>query len=107
MYCTLLSKGGYSAFISGIPITFKLSMETTMTFKRRTVMAAAAALALFSSPQLWAQAQPIKIFNVVELSGTGATAGTMFKSGIELAVKDINASGGILGRKIEVTNMDT
>lgn len=79
-----------------------------MTFKRRTMMAAAAASVLFSSsPALWAQAQTVKIFNVVELSGTGATAGTMFKSGIELAVKDINASGGILGRKIEVTSMDT
>lgn len=78
-----------------------------MTFKRRAMIATAAASALFLSPQLWAQAQPIKIFNVVELSGTGATAGTMFKSGIELAVKDVNASGGILGRKLEVTNMDT
>jgi branched-chain amino acid transport system substrate-binding protein len=78
-----------------------------MIFKRRAMIATAAASALFLSPQLWAQAQPIKIFNVVELSGTGATAGTMFKSGIELAVKDVNASGGILGRKLEVTNMDT
>lgn len=78
-----------------------------MTFKRRAMIATVAASALFLSPQLWAQAQPIKIFNVVELSGTGATAGTMFKSGIELAVKDVNASGGILGRKLEVTNMDT
>ncbi len=29
----------------------------------------------------------------------------MFKSGIELAAKDINASGGILGRKVEYTTM--
>lgn len=78
-----------------------------MIFKRRAMIATVAASALFLSPELWAQAQPIKIFNVVELSGTGATAGTMFKSGIELAVKDVNASGGILGRKLEVTNMDT
>jgi len=54
-----------------------------------------------------AQAQPVKIANLVELSGTGATAGTMFKSGIELAAKDINAGGGILGRKVEYVTMDT
>jgi branched-chain amino acid transport system substrate-binding protein len=50
---------------------------------------------------------PIKIANIVELSGAGATAGTMFKSGIELAIKDINAAGGILGRKIDATTLDT
>lgn len=78
-----------------------------MTFNRRTLIAAAATAAVFSTSPSWAQAQTVKIVNVVELSGAGATAGTMFKSGIELAVKDINASGGILGRKIEVTNLDT
>jgi branched-chain amino acid transport system substrate-binding protein len=51
--------------------------------------------------------QSIKIANVVELSGGGATAGTNFKNGVELAVKEINASGGILGRKIETTTSDT
>jgi branched-chain amino acid transport system substrate-binding protein len=50
---------------------------------------------------------PIKIANIVELSGPGATAGTMFKSGIELAVKDINAGGGILGHRIDATTLDT
>ena len=51
--------------------------------------------------------QTIKIANIVELSGGGATAGTNFKNGVELAVKEINASGGILGRKIEATSSDT
>ncbi|SDP72079.1 amino acid/amide ABC transporter substrate-binding protein, HAAT family [Rhodoferax sp. OV413] len=78
-----------------------------MKFQRRTLIAAATATVLCSTATVWAQGDPVKIFNVVELSGAGATAGTMFKSGIELAVKDINAAGGILGRKIEVTNMDT
>lgn len=54
-----------------------------------------------------AAAQAIKIANIVELSGTGASAGTTFKNGVELAVKEINASGGILGRKIETTSLDT
>ena len=49
----------------------------------------------------------IKIANIVELSGGGATAGTNFKNGVELAVKEINAAGGILGKKIETTTADT
>jgi branched-chain amino acid transport system substrate-binding protein len=54
-----------------------------------------------------AQAQAIKIANLVELSGAGATAGTNFKNGVELAVKEINAGGGILGKKIETMTSDT
>ncbi len=54
-----------------------------------------------------AAAQPIKIANIVELSGAGATSGTNFKNGVELAVKEINAAGGILGRKVETSTADT
>ncbi len=55
----------------------------------------------------FAQAQEIKIANIVELSGPGTTAGTLFKNGVEMAIKEINASGGILGRKISYTTEDT
>jgi len=51
--------------------------------------------------------QPIKVAGLVELSGTGATSGTNFDNGVKLAVKEINAAGGILGRKIEYTSGDT
>jgi branched-chain amino acid transport system substrate-binding protein len=51
--------------------------------------------------------QTVNIANVVELSGAGATSGTNFKNGVELAVKEINAVGGILGRKIQSTTADT
>ncbi len=54
-----------------------------------------------------ANAQPIQIVNLLELSGAGATVGANMKNGVELAIKEINASGGILGRKIEITTMDT
>lgn len=49
----------------------------------------------------------IKIASIQELSGTGATVGTNFKNGMDLAIKEINAAGGILGKKIEVTHSDT
>ncbi len=49
----------------------------------------------------------IKIAALVELSGAGATSGTNFRNGAEMAVKEINASGGILGKKIEMTVSDT
>ena len=49
----------------------------------------------------------IKIANIVELSGAGATAGTNFRNGVDLAVKEINAAGGILGKKVQTTSYDT
>lgn len=50
---------------------------------------------------------PIKLANVAELSGGGATVGTNWKNGIDLAIEEINAKGGVLGRKLEVTHADS
>src|SRR5919197_420825 len=68
---------------------------------------AAAALVLslaFAQPLL---AQQVKVYGLVELSGTGATSGTNFNDGVRLAVKEINAKGGVLGRKIDYAFNDT
>jgi len=62
---------------------------------------------LTAAQLLFAQTEPIKIFGLVELSGTGTTSGTNFNDGAKLAVKEINATGGILGRKVEYTASDT
>jgi branched-chain amino acid transport system substrate-binding protein len=72
-------------------------------------LARSAALALtlaFGAAAAHAQ-DVIKIAGVYELSGAGASAGTYFKDGVELAVKEINATGGILGKKIVSTVADT
>ena len=76
-------------------------MKKRFTLK---LLAASAALALCGAA---AAQSSIKIANIVELSGGGATAGTNFKNGVELAVKEINAAGGILGKKIESVSNDT
>ncbi|SFJ96785.1 branched-chain amino acid transport system substrate-binding protein [Bradyrhizobium sp. Gha] len=48
-------------------------------------------------------AQTIKLADVAGLSGGGATVGTNWKNGTDLAIEEINAEGGVLGRKLEVT----
>jgi len=71
------------------------------------IAGAVAALA-FAAGMLPAQAQnQVKVYGLVELSGTGATSGTNFNDGVRLAVKEINAAGGILGRKIDYVFNDT
>jgi len=55
-----------------------------------------------------AQAQdPVKIGIVVELSGAGAPSGTNWRDGIKIAVDEINADGGILGRQVQTAEYDT
>jgi len=54
-----------------------------------------------------AYGQNVKIFGLVELSGAGVTSGSNFDNGAKLAVKEINAAGGILGKKIDYISLDT
>lgn len=49
-----------------------------------------------------AQESPIKIGVVTPLSGTYAPIGQQVKMGLELATKEVNAAGGIMGRKVEL-----
>ena len=65
-----------------------------------TVLVATAALA----PNVFAQAKQ-KVAIIAELSGGGASSGTMYRDGVLLGIKDINASGGILGSQIEVVSI--
>ena len=74
--------------------------------KHSTRLFAAAFAAALALPVM-AQQKPITIVGLVELSGGGATAGTNFNNGVKLAVKEINAAGGILGRQIAYTSNDT
>ncbi|HEX6707106.1 MAG TPA: ABC transporter substrate-binding protein [Albitalea sp.] len=72
---------------------------------RRHLLAFAAVLCL--GPAAVQAQSTVKIAVIQELSGAGATAGTNFKNGVDLAIREINAAGGILGKKIEATVNDT
>jgi branched-chain amino acid transport system substrate-binding protein len=81
--------------------------EVTVKSRIRSLQCLAAACALAATTMSYAQKGPIPIVGLVELSGTGATSGTNFDNGAKLAVKEINAAGGILGRQINYTSSDT
>lgn len=48
----------------------------------------------------------IKVGLNYELSGNAASYGTDLSDGVEMALEEINANGGILGKQIEVVKMD-
>ena len=49
----------------------------------------------------------LKLAIVAEITGGGAPSGTMWRDGVILAVEDINRTGGVLGRRVESSVMDT
>jgi branched-chain amino acid transport system substrate-binding protein len=53
-----------------------------------------------------AAAQPIKVGEINSYSGIGAPFTGPYKAGVEMAVEEINAKGGVLGRRLEVLFRD-
>jgi branched-chain amino acid transport system substrate-binding protein len=73
----------------------------------RRIIATCAAIAATLILQPACAQDTIKIPNIIELSGGGATVGNAWKNGTSLAVDEINAAGGILGKKIQLEFVDT
>jgi branched-chain amino acid transport system substrate-binding protein len=67
---------------------------------RSFAMATGLALAAVGAPSSSAWAQDIRIAVVGPITGSNAAMGEQMKRGAEMAVKDINAKGGVLGRKL-------
>src|ERR1700686_1594412 len=88
----------------------------TMSTKQRVITrrqvlagsaAGAAALASgFPAPAI-ADSDPIKIGYLPALTGPSSSTGIGINRGTELAVEEINAAGGVNGRKIELIVRDT
>jgi branched-chain amino acid transport system substrate-binding protein len=54
-----------------------------------------------------AQSGPILIGSVGSLTGPEASFGTPVRDGIQFAVEQVNAAGGVKGRKVEVRTYDS
>jgi branched-chain amino acid transport system substrate-binding protein len=72
---------------------------------RGHLLALAGAVTLASLPA--SAAEPIKIGFPIPLSGPTAVYGEPVLRGAELAVSEINAKGGVLGRKLELLSRDS
>ena len=54
-----------------------------------------------------ASAQPLKLGEFLDITGGGATSAESAKLGIDVAINEINAAGGIGGRKVTIVTADT
>ena len=66
----------------------------------------ALAIAALSASAATLAADTIKIGSLLPLSGGSANMGTSVRDGQRLAVKQINAAGGVLGKQLELVELD-
>jgi len=87
-----------------------MSDFSSRLYSRRHVLkfgaGAAISGALWTPVQAQDSGRPVKLGAILNLSGGGASYGIGARQGIEMAVKEINAAGGIHGRKIETDIVD-
>jgi branched-chain amino acid transport system substrate-binding protein len=87
---------------SGARQKTKLNTETTMNFKLKALVAGVA-LGLSMSAMA---ADPIKIGVSGPFTGGSAPMGVSMRDGVRLAVAEINAKGGVLGRQLQMVERD-
>ncbi|HUN42822.1 MAG TPA: ABC transporter substrate-binding protein [Acetobacteraceae bacterium] len=82
-----------------------------MVRNRREILQSAAAVAttVLAAPFIRRAeaAEPIKVGSLLDLSGPIGTSGQPMFDAIQLAVAEVNAAGGLLGRPIELINYNT
>ena len=80
-----------------------------MPLTRRQALASAGAAAIasnFAKPAI-AASEPIRIGYLPALTGPSSSTGIGINRGIQLAVQEINAAGGVNGRLLELITRDT
>ncbi|HYE91211.1 MAG TPA: ABC transporter substrate-binding protein, partial [Terriglobales bacterium] len=74
--------------------------------RTRLVVALALVVALVAAALPTAAQSPIKIGEINSFSGIGAPFTGPYRAAVEMAVDEVNAKGGVLGRKVEVAFRD-
>ena len=76
--------------------------------RRQFLLTLLAATCLVAAPTVSALAQDtVKIGVITDRVGNAAYYAGLIETGINLAVKEVNAAGGLLGKTIESTYVDT
>jgi ABC-type branched-subunit amino acid transport system substrate-binding protein len=74
---------------------------------RRSLLTGAAAAGILTRPlRAFAQGAPIRLGTLTPLTGAGGSYGPPMRKAMEWVVGEVNAAGGILGRKVELIGED-
>jgi ABC-type branched-subunit amino acid transport system substrate-binding protein len=84
-------------------MTDHVARATRRAFLRATGLS----LALVSLPRVAAaQAPPIKLGTLTPLTGAGGSYGPSMRRAMEFVVQEVNAAGGVLGRRVQLVSED-
>lgn len=83
-----------------------MNILKTTRLSRRFVLAASAAFAMTAWSGTAFAADTIKIGLIASLSGPSAKSGEAITRGMTIAIEEINAAGGILGKQVELLRRD-
>jgi branched-chain amino acid transport system substrate-binding protein len=70
------------------------------------VIGGAAAIAASAALPAWAQTPPIKLGTLTPLTGAGGSYGPSMRKSMAWVVEQVNGSGGVLGRRVELVSED-
>jgi len=73
---------------------------------RRAVLTGALALTAAAAAPARAQAPPIKLGTLTPLTGAGGSYGPSMRKSMSWVVEQVNAAGGVLGRRVELMSED-
>jgi urea transport system substrate-binding protein len=96
---------GLADVASGYLAPLKSNLEAYPMLRRSALALAAAATAALITPTAYA-ADTIKVGVLHSLSGTMAISETVLKDTVLMAIDEINAKGGLLGKKLEPVVVD-
>ena len=82
-------------------------MTTTDIQRRRVLVAGGLSAGALAMPAIVrAQGAPIRIATLVPMTGAGGTYGPVMHRAAQAVVAEVNAAGGVLGRRFELVNED-
>ena len=74
--------------------------------KKKTLIGILTGIIIFGFAVIGWTAEPIKVGTPLCLTGPYAADGVGYYRGVEMAVNDINAAGGLLGKPLEIVKFD-
>lgn len=82
-------------------------MTTTDIQRRRVLVAGGLSAGALAMPAIVrAQGAPIRIATLVPMTGAGGTYGPVMNKAAQAVIAEVNAAGGVLGRRFELVNED-
>ena len=87
-------------------LTGKVTRREFLKGSAVTLIGGSLALPGFLPLRSWAAEDAVKVGGLFAISGPYAISGTERTEGVQLAVDELNAKGGILGRRVEALIRD-